>query len=453
MTKKIRWLILPLMAALAAAACSASDFLPVIDGTKVSEHRLDNGLRIIVKEERQWPAVSLGMFIRAGSVHEGEDEYGAAHLVEHLLFEATDPGGTAKLAPFIESLGGRISANTLRDFATVNISISSRQLENVLPLLLNAVFEANFTADEYKRELSVVEREIADRQQRADLYLEELLWNLAFKDHPYRRSIGGTPEDIKALTIEGVRDFYRRFYVPGNMALVVVGDVEPEWLVNRVATLTARVPAREVDYTPPAPEAQPDEPRLQVVNERRDVTIFSVAWHAPSIEDKAAVCAYDMIYTLLGQGRGGRLYRELVDEKQLALSVDVEFLTQRHPGLMIITCVTMPDKEIEARAAVLEQVARLSEELVDAQEMARARRLLYTDYAFTNEAYADQVGSMGFYEAIDTYRFAIDYIPLTMQVSAEEIRQTARQYLRMDNYSIMVLRSDKADGGAGAAML
>lgn len=445
------WLLLALLSLAAGAALAAPD-LPILDPARVTDRVLPNGLKLIVKEERQWPVVALGAYIRAGSLYESEKEAGVAHLVEHMIFETTGDD-SQRLAPYIESLGGRISATTMRDFVHVDVVIASRYLEQVLPILSKAVFDAKFTPQHMTRELSVVKREITDRNDRVDVYLDEMIWKLAYDKHPYGRPIGGTSADLNALTYEAVTAFQKRFYVPNNVAFVVVGDVEPAWLEGKMKELTAPYAARETNWTPPALDPTPTQPRLKAESLPREVSLMSFAWRAPSINDKADVCAMDLIYTVLGQGALGRLTTKLGNEQKVLLSADVEFLTQKHPGLLLITALVYPAREADAQAGVLAEVKRLTDEPLSETELDRAKRLLYTEYAFSNESYDDQVGSLGFYSGIDDYRFAIDYIKTVMQVTPAQVQQVAAKYLQPSAYSLAVLHGKAGERNEDTAML
>jgi zinc protease len=431
---------------LPAARLLAFASLPILDPAKVTEKNLPNGLHLVIKEDRQWPVVALGMYVKAGSVNESASERGVAHLVEHLLFETTDER-SEKLAPAIEDLGGRVSATTMRDFAHLNVVVASRSIETVLPLVVRSVFTSSFLEADFKREQAVVKREIADRDDRAEQFLDNMIWRLAFPTHPYGRPIGGTPEDLDKLTYAMARAFHKRFYVPNNAALVVAGDVDPDWVTSRVGQLTAQLPSQPTQWQVPAAEPVPATPRVKTDHLARNISLLAMAWQAPGIAHKEDCCAMDLIYTLLSQGAYGRLNRALVEQKKVALSADADFLTQRYPGLLVIQALVPTGKEEAAQAAVLEEVARMSAEPVTVEELDRAKRLLYTEYAFTNETYDDQVSSMGFYEAIDSYKFALDYIRQVLKVTPEQLQAVAKQYLTPGSYSLALLRGEKTDEG------
>lgn len=431
--------------ALLVVLATVGSAAPILDPAKISEKTWDNGFRLIVKAEDQWGLASAQLVIRAGSAYEAEDQVGAAHLLEHLLFEATDLRDEQRIGPAIEALGGYVNAVTTRDFTSINVTVASQYFDEALELLARAVFEPQISEVAVAREREVVTRELIDRADTAGGALDDLLWATAFDVHPYGRPIGGTPEQVSELSADDLLAFYARYYVPGNMALVVVGDVDPDALQTRVEELFGSHEPGPVRL----PELSREPPRADVViaaeTRPSQATIVSFAWHAPEVEDFDEVCAMDLIYTVLGEGQLGRLHGALV-EPGIAMAVDVNYLTQRDPGLFIITALTPPDRETDARAAIIAEIERLRSEPLSAEALEQARRVLRVGYAFANEAYADQAGSLAFYEAIASYRLAVDYIDRVNAVTAEQLQQVARKYLNPDAYTLAIIRPEPRPG-------
>lgn len=434
-----------LLCFIAALLCATTVAAPIISRDNIRTETLDNGLRLIVQEESTWPVVSMGLYIRAGSIHEGADRAGAAHMVEHLLFEAETDNGT-KLAPYVESIGGRITAATLRDFTLVKVTVAESFVEEVLPKLLQAVMQADFQQQTLEREKMVIAREITERTAGGEGYLQVKLWEQAFEEHPYQRPIGGTCDQVKQLTIEKLRSFYNEFYVPNNMSMVVTGRVDPDWLIGRTQELTEGIESREISWQAPTPETQQETIRKDIQMRDSQITALGFAWHAPGMPEKEEICAMDIIYTLLGQQHVGRVQKAL-REKQVPAVIECNYLTQFQPGLMMIIAGIHGDGEITARNVILEEIRRLRNEKVSEEALARAKRLLRTEYAFTNESYSGQVGSLGFYDAIDTYEFAIDYIDYVNRVTAEDIQEVARKYLDPEAYTLVILRPESSTAG------
>lgn len=364
--------------------CGTVVAAPVISHDNITETTLDNGLHIVVKNDPTWPVVSMGMYVRAGTLHEGPGEAGAAHMVEHLLFEAEMDNGD-RLAPYVESIGGRINASTLRDFTHVNVTVSDNFVEDILPKLCDAMLDAQFASKTLQREKKVVARERAERAESGTGYLTMKTWELAFQNHPYGRPIGGTAEQVENLTLDTLRSFYSRFYVPNNMSLIVTGRVDPNWLIGRVKELTSETESAPLDWEPPAPESTQEEIRKKIKVRDSSITGVSFAWHAPGMPDYTDICAMDVIYTLLGQDHIGRLHKRLQSE-QIPAVLECDYLTQRQPGLMVITAGLQGDSENAVRRIILDEVKRLREEKVSEEQLDRAKRMLRSEYAFTNES-------------------------------------------------------------------
>ncbi|MGI5816980.1 MAG: M16 family metallopeptidase [Armatimonadota bacterium] len=438
-------------AAFAVALCICAGAAPILDPAKVTDRTFDNGFRVVVKDEDDWGLAAAALYIRAGSAQEAEGQVGVAHLLEHLLFETTDARDDRRVGPAIESLGGYVNAMTTRDFTRIEVTVASQYLPRAIELIAEAVLDPDIRSAAVTREREVVARELTDRLDSAGGTLDDLIWTTAYRQHPYGRPIGGTPEQVTALTLEDVMDFYSRYYVPANMALIVAGDVDAEAIYAQAEELfgaAEAVPAP--DLTLPSEPPQTDV-RVGAQTRPSRALLISYAWHAPKVENFEDVCAMDLIYTILGEGQLGRLHQSL-EAEGLALMSNCDFLTQRDEGLVIITAMTVQDKETEVRTAILDEVERLREEALTEEQLAEAKRILRISYAFSNESFSDQAGALGFYEAIGGYRRAIQYIDTVEAVTAEQLREVARKYLGPNAYTLAIIRPQAAPGEQEEAM-
>ena len=437
-------LFLPLLW-LCAASASAQ---PVLDLARIQDQTLDNGLRVIIKSEPYWRAVALGVVIRSGAKDDPPGQAGVAHLVEHLLFEPSLPGKS--LSNSVEDLGGFVNAGTTQDFTQITLAVASQFAPDLLGQLQATVFGAKFTAEQVDSEKQMVLREMSDRAAALENRLSLMGFDLAFTVHPYGHPIPGTRESLTALTLADAQKFYADHYVPANVALIGVGDLDPTAFFALSRQQFAPVPARaRVAENLPVEPLQ-TEPRVHVENVDIANTLLQFAWHAPGISDPSAVCAMDLIHTALARGETSLLTQSL-NTQRLALHSEASFLTQKYPGLLTITLITPPDQELDARRAVLTLMSHFRDTPFNAEELAYLKKLLYADYAFENQSYADQVGTLAFYEAISSYRFATNYLALINSVTPAQLQATAQKYLRDDNYNLTVLRPPSAVAGGSNA--
>ena len=437
-----RSLILIAIVGAALSAPFVAGAAPILDATHIKDATLDNGLHVIVKEEPAAPVVSLALVARVGPLYETKATEGASHFVEHLLFEG-EGGGNGKMGPIIEGLGGQISATTSRDCVTVAVTVTPESVDTVLTLLARAAFESKFTQKEITDQREVIKREIQDRNISADDALDRLVWGTAFTKHPYGLPIGGDADSIGKFTADSLQAFYNQFYVPNNIAIIACGNVKAEAFTALVKQHFGKFFRKDVKAELPPAEAPPDAPRIKVEPNGNPATLIAYAFQAPAMSTKRDVCTMDLIYTMLGEGENCLLRQKLEVEKQLVKGSSVDFITHKMPGLLIITAVVDPRQELTARQALLDVVASLAKAPPTPEQLARAKKLIYVSYAFQNEACSDQVGSMGFYEAIDSYRFAVDYMDEVNKVTPEDIQRVAQQHLKPESCALVVLRSEK----------
>jgi zinc protease len=416
---------------------------PILDASHIRDTTLDNGLRVVVKEEPAAPVVSFALMVRVSPLYESESTKGASHFVEHLLFEGEAGGGERKIGPVIEGLGGQVNATTSRDCTTVTVTITPENADTALALLAKAAFESKFAAKQITDQREIIKREIQDRNVSADGALDRLIWGAAFTKHPYGFPIGGDADSIGKFTADSLQAFYNQFYVPNNMAIVACGNVKAEAFTALVKQHFGKFFRKDLKVGLPPVEPPPDAPRVKVEARGNPATLLAYAFQAPAVTTKRDVCAMDLIYTMLGEGENCLLRQKLEVEKQLVKGSSVDFITHRMSGLLIITTVVDPRQELQARQALLEVVASLAKAPPTPEQLARAKKLIYVSYAFQNEACSDQVGSMGFYEAIDSYRFAVDYMDEVNKVTPEDIQRVAQGHLKPESCALVVLRSEK----------
>ncbi|MFN7197578.1 MAG: M16 family metallopeptidase, partial [Hylemonella sp.] len=227
------------------------------EAPRAQRYTLSNGMTLIVQPDRRAPTAVHMVWLRVGSMDEVDGSSGVAHVLEHMMFKGTKTLKPGEFSRRVAALGGRDNAFTSLDYTAYFQQIPAQQLEQVMRLEADRFAHNQWPDAEFRKEIEVVQEERRLRTEdnpRALLY--EALNATAFAASPYRRPIIGWMGDLQAMTPADVRDFYRRWYVPANAAVVVVGDVEPEQ-VRRLAErhygrIAPRpVPARKPDAEPP----------------------------------------------------------------------------------------------------------------------------------------------------------------------------------------------------------
>lgn len=415
-----------LLASAALLALPAGAPALTLDPRSIRSATLTNGLRLVVCEDQAASVVSVGVVVRAGSADESPAESGIAHLLEHICWV-----GAADSDPreAIEEVGGYTNAGTLRDFTRYYAIVQPADFARSLQALGDMLLRDEFDAAAISRQRSLILSEAASRMDRPRAALNDLAFASLYGDaHPYGRHIEGTEQTLSRVTSASLSRFHRTWYVPNNMAVIVAGKVGFDAALAEVKRVfgglaPAALPPRS---RPPMP--RPAEGGEVVVEAPVQEAYLMAAFVGPAISEPMAVASSDVLATLLAHPQMGRLARELRDRRALVKAIGVDFLTQRERGLFGVWAVCEPATIPAAQEAIAAELARAASQPLAAGELASAKRLLASDYAFANETAGDRAGSLGFYEAIDTYRTASQYLGLVHAVTAEQIAATAAWY-------------------------
>jgi predicted Zn-dependent peptidase len=464
--------------------------------SRVLEETLPNGMRVIVLPRRQAPTVALSMQFRVGSAQEAEGSSGLAHLLEHMMFKGTRTLGTRDwaaerpLLERIEAVVGELDAERRRGDGADAAKITAlearlaRAQEEARSLVvkdeIDAIYTANGSQDfnastgvdvtTYKISLPAnrlplwarieserlrepvmrefySEREVV-REERRQSYesdpsrkLMELLLASAFVAHPYRRPVIGWDGDVRFLRAPAAERFFRTWYAPNNTVLAAVGDVDPPAFFALVRAAFGPIPAQPLPAeTATAEPEQNGERRVALVRDARPELM--IGYHKPTLpafEDYV----FDLIDGLLTTGRTSRLYRRLVEERQVAVSVStVNGLPGgRYPNLFTISATPRaPHTAAEVEAEIDAELARLAAEPADAEEIARVKNQLRAQLVRGLQSNEGLASTLAYYETIaGDWRYLTTHLEQLDKVTPADIQAVAGKYLRPENRTVAVI--------------
>ncbi len=392
---------------------------------QVTEFKLDNGLKFIVLERHKAPVVSFLTYADVGGVDEPDGQTGVAHFLEHLAFKGTTQIGTTdyqaekplldrldelsqqirsapkgdatkteqlkaefakveaeaarlvqqnEMGRIVEQAGGvGLNATTSTDATRYFYSFPSNKLELWMSLESERFLDPVFR--EFYKEQNIILEERRLRTDNSPIgQMIEAFLDKAFTVHPYRRPVIGYNQDIRGLTRQNVQDFFEKYYVPNNLTIAIVGDVNPKEVERLAKIYFGRYAAK-----PAPPEVKAVEPSQQGT---REVTLNLVSqpwylegYHAPAFNHPDYV-VYDMIGSILSSGRTSRLYKSLVEQQQVALSAQgfTGFPGNKFPNLMLFYALTAPNHTVDEVATALRaEVERLKTEPVSPEELERVK--------------------------------------------------------------------------------
>jgi zinc protease len=369
-------LALPLSLLLSAA--------PVLD-VPLTRSELPNGMKVTVVPDRTVPGVVINVLYHVGSRDEQPGRTGFAHLFEHLMFMGARYVPYPQFDTLMEAGGGVNNAFTSDDITDYYSVGPSNLLQTFLWMdsdrLLTLGQEMTQEKLETQRKVVLNER----RQSYENVpygKVEDALPPALFpKGHPYSWPVIGSAADLRAATLQDVKDFFATWYVPSNASLVIAGDIEPAAGLALANKYFGFLPKRPVPQQVTAPEVKlTSEVRLQLTD-KVDLDKVVIAWLSPK-EGTPGDAACDLLSSILGRGKASRLYQRLVYRDQLATEVEVQQETRELQSVFTISALARPGVDVHAlEKAIDDELAQLKAGGPTAAEIESARTLVYTDAA------------------------------------------------------------------------
>ncbi len=399
----------------------------------ITKYQLENGLTVILEENHSSPVVAVNVWVKTGSACEVEGEYGLAHVHEHMLFKGTEKRKVGEIARVIEGSGGDINAFTSFDETVYYVVIASRFLDTALDVLADAMQNSTFDPQELSKELEVVVEEIRRSEDSPSRNLSEKMFSTTFTEHPYGRPVIGSEESVKSFTREGITDFYKKWYTPNNMVLVVVGDFEASEVMPKIEELYGQYPSRELPECDINDEPAQEGMRTYVIDKPLQEGYFSLAYHVPNAKHEDTP-VMDVLSNILGGGDSSRLFQNIKEQKALVNSIYSYAFTPKYEGIFAVGGSIDPAKSKEALSEIVKEINRLKYEPVSEEELQRVKVNLESDAIYTKETMQGQAQKLGFYEVeTDDFRYEEEYLDKVSKVRAEDIMLAAQKYFNDEN--------------------
>ncbi|MGA1873987.1 MAG: M16 family metallopeptidase [bacterium] len=458
---------------------------------RVIEHTLSNGMKILILERHQSPTVSLYIRFRVGMV---EDKgRGTAHFLEHMLFKGTETIGTTnyqeekKILQFIDQTGQKLdnerkkgkcgrkevieelekelqklqekaslyvvkdemnllytasgavgfNASTGADLTTYQVNLPSNRIELWARLesdrLANPVFREFYS----ERNVVMEERRQTNESEPFRKFVEQFLAT-AYLCHPYRHPIIGWESEIQYISKADMEQFFHTYYVPDNMVIAVVGDVDPEEFMTMVERYFGSIPGRGSPSIITAEEpAQIGERRIAVHLDSQPQLL--VGYHKPTLPTREDY-VFDVVDAILTNGRTSRLYNRLVEKDRLAIQVRTSngMPGSRFPNLFIFMATPRhPHTVKEIEQAINEEIDRLKNELVSDRELQKVKNQLIGDYIRSLKSNSGLASRLSYFESVaGDWKYIDTHLEEIDKITPQEIQETVRKFLISRNRTV-----------------
>jgi zinc protease len=400
---------------------------------------LENGLQVAVVQHDEQPVVTLRMLVRTGAAKDPKGRAGVAMLTAALLDQGTETRTAQEIADAIDTIGGGLGAGAANDLSFANVLVMKDSLAFGFELLADVVRHPAFRAEELERQRMQALSGLRVSYQDPDYVAGLVFGRLVYGFHPYGMPNTGTPESLASITREDLVAFHRTWFAPNNAILGIVGDVTPEEAFAAAQRAFGDWAPREVPEHQPLAPPEPTR-RVVVVNKPDAVQTEVRVGHLGLPRRHPDYLAFDLATKILGGEGGNRLQWVLRSERGLTYAASADIQALRDSGSFRAETDTRSDATAEALRVMVDEIARLQREPVSFRELASAKDYLAGSFPLTIETpdeIAAQVLNVLFYglplSEIEDYRERVNAI------TPEDIQRVARQYLRPDRLSVVLV--------------
>jgi predicted Zn-dependent peptidase len=404
------------------------------------EFTLDNGLHVILHQDHSTPIVAINIYYHVGSKNEQPDRTGFAHFFEHLMFEGSKHVEKGDFAEYVKNAGGVYNAGTWFDETLYYQVLPSNQLEMGLWLESDRLMQLVIDSVGVETQRSVIKEERRHRYENQPYasFLEKICTN-SFIKHPYRWVPIGDVQYIDEAELHEFIEFHEHFYVPENAVLVISGDIEYDKTKKLVEDYFGDIPRGNHDiYRPDIEEPPQTEEIRKTVYDNIQLPAIFTAYRMPAKGDPDTY-ALGMLQTLLSGGQSSRLYKALVDNKQLAYEASAMPLSLEDAGVFIVYGIANTEVKLEdLEAAMEEEITRVIESGLSEREFQKLQNQTENDFISRNTTMAGISESLAEYHTFFGDATLINTeIEKYLAVTPENIIEVAEKYLVPKNRVVL----------------
>ena len=415
----------------------ASSSLP-----KYETKTLKNGLQVVVIPlENSTGVISTDIFYKVGSRNEVMGKTGIAHMLEHMNFKSTKNLPAGEFDKEVKSIGGVNNASTSFDYTHYYIKSSTSNLGKSIELYAELMQNLKLKDKEFQPERDVVAEERRWRTENNPTgYLYFALFNAAYVYHPYHWTPIGFMNDIQTWTIKDIKDFHETYYQPSNAILIVTGDVKAKDVFKKAkkefGDIKNKVEIPEFKFVEP----EQNGARRVMLKKDSEVEIVAITFHIPDFKDPDQV-TLSVMSEVLYSGKSSRLYKKLVDEKQMVNTVYAYNMENIDPGVFIFLAVCNPGVKAEdVEAELIEQIELMKTTKVTEAELNKVKVNTKSDFIYSLESSTSVANLYGSYLVRGDIAPLMSYEEDVKKVTAKKVQDAAKKYFDFSKSTTVILK-------------
>jgi zinc protease len=426
---------------LAAAVLAATVALSVpAAGSEPIKTVMSHGLTVLVKPEPGSGIVAVEVYIKVGAAEEREFNAGIGNLIARTLLTSTRNRRAETVSAVIDSVGGNFQTNWHPDYTRITAITTTPGFNDTVALLGDILNNATFDQQFVERARQEVLTEVTSQSDDVFQSSYDRIRRELYRDNPYTRPTGGYIRTLRTITREDMQQFYRQYYVPNNMVIAIVGDVEPDEALVRVRMAFAGARSSPVPRQRAIPPEALEASKVEVIQRPISAAYLMFGFLAPGVTSRDYPAA-QVTATALGSGKGSRMFQNLREQQGLAYDLGTIYPQMKNQSHIMAYLITDAYRRVfpgfsiemmleEVQQSVLAEITKLQEEPLSQEELKRAKRYTIGTQALRQQRIRDRASHLGWGEAMGLGVGYDEQLASQIDaVTAEDVQRFARQYL------------------------
>tara|TARA_B100001250_G_C19809810_1_gene795209 strand:+ start:1157 stop:2539 length:1383 start_codon:yes stop_codon:yes gene_type:complete len=421
---------------------------PIVAIAQVHEYELDNGLKLLVKEDRRAPVVVTQVWYKVGSSYEHDGITGVSHALEHMMFKGTEKLAPGEFSRIIAENGGRDNAFTGPDYTSYFQTLEKSRLSISFELEADRMRHLKLTNEEFIKEIEVVKEERRWRtEDNPQSFLYEAIKAAAFQTSPYRFPVVGWMQDLNNMEINDLRNWYKKWYAPNNATVVVVGDVDPNDVYALAYEYFGPIPAGEPLTIKKQIEVPQQGTKRITVKRPAELPVLMMAYKTPVITSNNLdnnkydwePYALEVLAGILDGGNSARIASRLVRGNEIAAAASASYqIASRLDNLFTLSGTPAAGKSVqELEIAFRNEILNLQTYPVSDEELERVKAQVISSDVYEKDSIFYQAMIIGILETVGlSSSLADNYVERIKAVTNEQVLSVAKKYLIDDRLTV-----------------
>ncbi len=413
----------------------------IMSRDNIYKEKLDNDLTVLIYENHIAPVCALNFWVKTGAAYENDDEKGISHFIEHMMFKGTEKRGLGEIDREIKALGGYNNAFTSYDATNYIIVLPSEHLEKGIEIEYDAITSSVFDEKEIEKEREVILNELYMGLDRPYQFLWQKLINLVFKSY-YKDPIIGYPEVLKKLKKENLVNYYKKFYSPANITIVIAGDVETWKTMELIKETFGKLPKKDTEKILKEENKINTGLKYKVYSGKIDGRYFAISFNIPDALSEE-IPALEILARILAGSESSVFIQEIKEKKQLVDNIDTDLFVGRYGGIFVITSLFREKKYEETLREVFSGLEKIKKSGINQADLNKVKIEIITEEAKENMKVENIALNLGYYEVLKDHNLYYEYYDRLKRVTVNDIMKVAEKYINVNNAGIVLYYPEK----------